>query len=48
MTQIKDDLTLEKLRKVMSFLVEGDSIHENVVEAVHTLLKRPENIFASS
>jgi len=45
MTQIKDDLTLEQLRKVMSFLKEDDSTYEDVVGAVHTLLKRPENVF---
>jgi len=45
MALIKDDLTLEKLQRVMSFLKVGDSTYESVVEAVHTLLDRPENVF---
>ncbi|RLB29047.1 MAG: hypothetical protein DRG66_02630 [Deltaproteobacteria bacterium] len=45
MTRIKDDLTIEQLKRVMDFIKDGDSTHENVVEAVHTLLKRPENVF---
>ncbi len=45
MVLIKDDLTLERLQRVMSFINEGDRGYETIVEAVHTLLKRPENIF---
>lgn len=45
MTHIKDDLTIKGLKKVMSFLRDGGPDQENVVEAVHTLLQRPENIF---
>jgi len=45
MTRIKDDLTIEQLKRVMDFIKDSDSTHENVVEAVHTLLKRPENVF---
>jgi leucine dehydrogenase len=45
MTQIKDDLTIEELRKVMSYLRDGDRHQENVADAVHTLLQRPENVF---
>ena len=45
MALIKDDLTLEKLQRVMSFLKVGESTYESVVEAVHTLLDRPENVF---
>jgi len=45
MTQIKDDLTIEQLKEVMDFIKNGDSTYEDVVEAVHTLLKRPENVF---
>lgn len=45
MTHIKDDLTIKNLKKVMSLLQDGDPDQENVVEAVHTLLQRPENIF---
>jgi len=45
MTQIKDDLTIEQLKEVMDFIKNGDSTHEDVVDAVHTLLKRPENVF---
>ncbi len=45
MTHIKDDLTIKDLKKVMSLLGDGDPDQENVVEAVHTLLQRPENIF---
>ena len=45
MTQIKDDLTIEGLRKVMSYLKDGDHHQENVADAVHTLLQRPENVF---
>jgi leucine dehydrogenase len=45
MVLIKDDLTLEELQTVMSLLKEGDSTYEGVVEAVHTLLERPENVF---
>jgi leucine dehydrogenase len=45
MTQIKDDLTIEELRKVMSYLKDGDRHQENVADAVHTLLQRPENVF---
>ena len=39
MTQIKDDLTIEQLKEVMDFIKNGDSTYEDVVEAVHTLLK---------
>ena len=45
MTQIVDDLTIEGLRKVMSYLKDGDHHQENVADAVHTLLQRPENVF---
>ena len=45
MTQIKDDLTIEELRKVMGYLKDGDRNQENVADAVHTLLQRPENVF---
>ncbi|MBW2004989.1 MAG: hypothetical protein JRI72_10340, partial [Deltaproteobacteria bacterium] len=45
MTQIKDDLTIEQLKEVMDFIKNGDSTHEDVVDAVHTLLQRPENVF---
>ena len=45
MTQIKDDLTIEELRKVMNYLKDGDRHQENVADAVHTLLQRPENVF---
>jgi len=45
MTQIKDNLTIEQLKEVMDFIKNGDSTHEDVVEAVHTLLQRPENVF---
>ncbi len=45
MVLIKDDLTLERLQRVMSFINEGDRGYETIVEAVHTLLERPENIF---
>lgn len=45
MTQIKDDLTIEELQRAMSFVKHGDSTHEDVVETVHTLLQRPENVF---
>ena len=45
MTQIKDDLTMEQLKKVMDFIKEGDNAHDDIVEAVHTLLQRPENVF---
>ncbi len=45
MTQIKDDLTIDELRRVMGLIKEGDRTHEDVVEAVHTLLQRPENVF---
>jgi len=45
MTRIKDDLTIEELRKVMSYLKDGDRHEENVADAVHTLLQRPENVF---
>ena len=45
MTQITDDMTIEQLRELMDFIKNGDSTHEDVVDAVHTLLKRPENVF---
>jgi len=45
MTQIKDDLTIEQLKEVMDFIKNGDNTHEDVVDAVHTLLQRPENVF---
>ena len=45
MTIMKDDLTIEDLRKVMSYLRDGDRDQENIVEVVHSLLQRPENVF---
>ena len=45
MPQIKDDLTIAQLERVMNFVKEGDTAHEGVVAAVHSLLQRPENIF---
>jgi leucine dehydrogenase len=45
MTQIKDDLTIEQLKEVMDFIKNGDTTHEDIVDTVHTLLKRPENVF---
>ena len=45
MPKIKDNLTLEQLKKVMGFVMEGDTAHESIVAAVHSLLQRPENIF---
>jgi len=45
MTIMKDDLTIEELRKVMSYLRDGDRDQENIVEVVHSLLQRPENVF---
>ena len=45
MTIMKDDLTIEGLRKVMSYLSDGDRDQENIVEVVHSLLQRPENVF---
>jgi len=45
MTQIKDDLTIEQLKKVMDFIKNGDTTHEDIVDTVHTLLTRPENVF---
>jgi leucine dehydrogenase len=45
MTQIKDDLTIEQLKEVMDFIKNGDTTHEDIVDTIHTLLKRPENVF---
>jgi leucine dehydrogenase len=45
MVLIKDDLTLERLQSVMSFSKGPPSTYESVIETVHTLLERPENIF---
>jgi len=45
MTQIKDDLTIEQLKEVMNFIQNGDTTHEDIVDTVHTLLQRPENVF---
>ncbi|MBW2340710.1 MAG: hypothetical protein JRF50_10275 [Deltaproteobacteria bacterium] len=45
MTIMKDDLTIEDLRKVMSYLRDGDRDQENIAEVVHSLLQRPENVF---
>jgi leucine dehydrogenase len=45
MPKIRDDLTLEQLKRVMDFAIEGIPAHENIVAAVHSLLQRPENIF---
>ena len=45
MTIMKDDLIIEDLRKVMSYLRDGDRDQENIVEVVHSLLQRPENVF---
>jgi leucine dehydrogenase len=45
MTQIKDDLTIEQLKEVMDYIKNGDTTHEDIVDTVHTLLKRPENVF---
>lgn len=45
MPKIRDDLTLEQLKKVMDFVMEDDTAHEGIVVAVHSLLQRPENIF---
>ncbi len=45
MPTIKDDLTLEQLQGVMSSVHQGDTTHEDVVETVHTALRRPENVF---
>jgi len=42
---MNDDLTIEQLREVMSYLRDGDRDQENVVDTVHTLLQRPENVF---
>jgi len=43
--KIKDDLTMEQLQNVMSLVKQGDSTYEDVVETVHTALRRPENVF---
>jgi len=43
--KIKDDLTMEQLQNVMSLMKQGDSTYEDVVETVHTALRRPENVF---
>ncbi|MBW2310047.1 MAG: hypothetical protein JRF35_03100 [Deltaproteobacteria bacterium] len=45
MPKIKDDLTMEQLQNVMSLVKQGDSTYEDVVETVHTALRRPENVF---
>jgi leucine dehydrogenase len=45
MPKIKDDLTMEQLQSVMSYVKQGDAAHEDVVETVHTALRRPENVF---
>ena len=45
MTQIKDDLTIEQLKEVMNFIQNSDTTHEDIVDTVHTLLQRPENVF---
>lgn len=45
MPKIKDDLSMDQLRSVMSNVKHGDAAHEDVVETVHTALRRPENVF---
>lgn len=45
MPKIKDDLTMEQLQTVMSLVKQGESTYEDVVETVHTALRRPENVF---
>jgi leucine dehydrogenase len=45
MPKIKDDLTMEQLKTVMGCVKDGDPTYEDVVETVHTLLRRPENVF---
>lgn len=45
MPTIKDDLTLAQLHTVMSYVKPGVATHEDVVETVHTALRRPENVF---
>jgi len=44
-TQIKDDLTMEQLQTVMSYVKQGESTYADVVETVHTAPRRPENVF---
>jgi leucine dehydrogenase len=43
--KIKDDLTMEQLQRVMGYVKQGDTAYEDVAETVHTLLRRPENVF---
>jgi leucine dehydrogenase len=45
MPKIKDDLTLEQLQTVMGYVKQDDTAYEDVAETVHTLLRRPENVF---
>jgi len=45
MPKIKDDLSMDQLQSVMSYVKHGDVAHEDVVETVHTALRRPENVF---
>jgi len=45
MPKIKDDLTMEQLQEVMGYVKQGDAAHEEAAETVHTLLRRPENVF---